>query len=252
MIIFSANPDSMIKAFILSKLTGDGIISEGTDNLLLFSGDAVIYSDKYSMEDATGQFKNYFRRNIDWIASSKGNELKHTISMSLRHSSDDKYNIIFRALEDALFKGIDYCLQGTSQYSRKLRSLEGEVKHEVWRMLGFIRFKAAGEKCLAARPKLFHDTADLILKQFQKRYPGYRIVLVTDSSAAAIENNKVFEVEKSEYEKFLKEDIYDSIWEEYYKSQYIESRMNIKLASSKIPRKYWDWMQEGNMLKREE
>lgn len=252
MIIFSSNPASILKAFILSKLTGDGIISEGNNSLLLFSGDAVIYSDNYLIGDLIRQFRDYFLRNTDWFNSSKGKELECMIGMAIRHSSEEKYGIIFRALEDAFFKGIDYCLQGTSQCSRKLRFLENDVKHEVWRMIGFIRFKPAGEKCLAAKPKLFHNTADLILEQFQKRYPHYRIVLVTDSNAIAIENGKIFEVSRTEYKKFLKQDIYDSVWEEYYKSQYIETRKNIKLASSKIPKKYWDWMQEGQILRNEE
>jgi len=252
MIIFSSNAESIIKAYMLSKLTGDSIASEGGEGLLLFCGDAVIHSDNYVLEDIIKQFKADLGRDADWLNGSKGNELKHILRLALRHSSENKYGIVFRALEDAFFKGVDYCLQGASKYSKKLHSLENDVKHEVWRMLGFIRFKPAGENCLVAKPKLFHDTADLILKQFQRRYPHYRIVLITENKALAIENGKVFEVSKTEYEKFLQRDIYDSIWEEYYKSQYIESRKNLKLAASKIPRKYWDWMQEGSILKSEE
>ncbi|MGE5631671.1 MAG: DUF4130 domain-containing protein [Caulobacteraceae bacterium] len=252
MIVFSDNPESIIKACILSKLTGDCIMSERSNNLLLFSGDAVINSDNYCIDDLAKQFKDYFLRNIDWVYSYKGNELKHMIYLALRHSSETRYSIIFKAIEDAFFKGINYCLQGASQYCKKLRSLESEVNHEVYRMMGFIRFKPAGDKCLAANPKLFHNTADLILTEFQKRYPYHRIVLITDVSALAIENGRIFEVNKNEYEKYITQDIYDSVWEEYYKSQYIESRKNIRLASSKIPKKYWDWMQEGKILKSEE
>jgi probable DNA metabolism protein len=174
------------------------------------------------------------------------------IYTAFKHSSESKYSVILKAIEDAFTKGIDYCLQGASQHSKKLRSLCNNVNHEVYRMMGFIRFKPAGERCLVARPLLFHDTVDLILKEFQDRYPNHRIVIITDQHSRAIENYHLFDVAGEVYEKFLKEDIYDSVWEEYYKSQYIVPRKNMQLAASKIPKKYWAWMPEGKILKSEE
>ncbi len=252
MIMFSDNPQSIIKAFMLSKLTGDAVISEGSSNLMLFSGAAVINADNYDLEELAEQYRKNTCRNIDWLHTHKGNELMHFIHKALKHSSENKHAIIFKAVEDAFTKGIDYCLQGTSLHSKKLRSLYNDVNHEVYRMMGFIRFKPAGEKCLVARPLLYHDTVDLILKEFQCRYPNHRIVIITDSCSRAIENGLIFDVKKSDYEKFIAEDIYDSVWEEYYKSQYIEPRKNMRLAASKIPKRYWDWMQEGKILKNEE
>lgn len=252
MIMFSDNPQSILKAFLLSKLTGDTIITEGSSNLLLFSGDAVINTDSYDLNELAQQYKVSFFRSTDWLHTHKGNELMHVIYKALRHSSERKYSIIFRAIEDAFGKGIDYCLQGASTHSKKLRSLCSDVNHEVYRMIGFIRFKPAGERCLVARPLLYHDTADLILRQFQSRYPNHRIVIITADHSRAIENGHIFDVNDADYEKYLQEDIFDSVWEEYYKSQYIEPRKNMQLAASKIPKKYWDWMQEGKILKSEE
>ena len=252
MIIFSNNPQSILKAFMLSKLTGDAVITEGSSNLMLFSGDAVINTDSYDLEELAQQYKESFHRNVDWLHTHKGNELMHVVYTALKHSSESKYSIIFKAIEDAFTKGIDYCLQGASLHSKKLRSLSNDVNHEVYRMMGFIRFKPAGEKCLVTKPLLCHDTVDMILREFQGRYPNHRVVIITDERSRAIENGKIFDVSKEDYENFIKEDIYDSVWEEYYKSQYIEPRKNMQLATSKIPKKYWDWMQEGKILKSEE
>lgn len=252
MIMFTDKPQSIIKAFMLSKLSGDTVISESSSNLLLFSGDAVISTDSYDLWELGQQYKKNFYRNVDWLHTHKGNELMLIVHKALRHSSATKHSIIFKAIEDAFTKGIDYCLQGVSSHSRKLRSLCSEVNHEVYRMIGFIRFKPAGEKCLVARPLLYHNTADLILREFQGRYPNHRVVIITEAHSMAIENGRIFDVEKTDYEKFIAEDIYDSVWEEYYKSQYIEPRKNMRLTASKIPKKYWDWMQEGKILKSEE
>jgi probable DNA metabolism protein len=252
MIMFTDNPQSILKAFILSKLTGDTVITEGSNSLLLFSGDAVINTDSYDLEELAQQYKEQFHRNADWLHTHKGNELMHLIYKALKHSSECKYSIIFKAVEDAFIKGIEYCLQGASLHGKKLSSLCSDVNHEVYRMMGFIRFKPAGEKCLVAKPLLYHDTVDLILKEFQGRYPNHRVVILAGQRSRAIEDGLLFDVDIDAYEKYLKEDIYDSVWEEYYKSQYIEPKKNIQLAAAKIPKKYWDWMPEGKILKSEE
>ena len=46
-------------------------------------------------------------------------------------------------------------------------------------------------------------------------------------------------------------DDFTNLWETYYRSQYIEARKNIRLASRFIPKKYWDWLPEGKILKQE-
>ncbi|HWR60213.1 MAG TPA: DUF4130 domain-containing protein [Clostridia bacterium] len=252
MIMFSDNPQSILKAYLLSRLTGDTVITEGSENLLFFSGDAVINTDSYDLHELAQQYKENFCRNTDWLHTHRGNELMSIIYKALRHSSQDKYSVIFKAVEDAFTKGIEYCLQGASVNCKRLNSLYREVSHEVYRMTGFIRFKPAGDKCLVARPPLCHDTVDLILREFQGRYPNHRIVILSGSGSKAIENGRLFDVQSSDYEKYLKDDIYDAVWEEYYKSQYIEPRKNMRLAASRIPKKYWNWMPEGKILKNEE
>ncbi len=252
MIMFSDNPQSILKAFLLSKLTGDNVITEGSSSLLLFSGDAIINTDSYDLEELAQQYKEQFHRNVDWLHTHKGNELMHVVYKALKHSAESKYSTLFKAVEDAFTKGIDYCLQGASLHSKKLHSLCSDVNHEVYRMMGFIRFKPAGENCLVAKPLLYHDTVDLILKEFHGRYPNHRVVILTDKASRAIENGRIFDVVFEAYDKYLIKDIYDSVWEEYYKSQYIEPRKNIQLAAAKIPKKYWDWMPEGKILKSEE
>lgn len=252
MILFTPNPDSIIKAYMLSKLTGDSVISEGSDSLLLFSGNAVINAGDYDISELSAQYGDVFLRDTRWLFTYKGNELRSMISTALRHSAEHKLGIILKSVEDCFSKGADYCLNGASAYGKKLRSLCSDVDHEVWRMVGFIRFRPAGSRCLVAKPLLSYDTADLILREFQKRYPNHKVVLLTDDRAVCMYFGSIYLEDKSKYESFFAEDSFDEIWEDYYKSQYIESRKNIKLASARIPKKYWNWLQEGSILKGEE
>ena len=184
MIMFSDDPQSILKAYMLSKLTGDTVIAEDSSDLLFFSGAAVIDTVGYELQALSRQYKESFHRNVDWLHTHKGNELMLIIYKALRHSSDCKHSIIFKALEDAFSKGIEYCLQGASIQSKKLNSLCREVNHEVYRMVGFIRFKPAGDMCLDARPLLYHATVDLILREFRAGIP------ITGSFSSLIQAQK--------------------------------------------------------------
>ena len=256
MITFANNYESIIKAFLLTRITGDSIMLEEHEDEattpLLFTQNAVTNSNDFNTNDLITQYSIKYRRNTEWLQGPSSQQLKDTINLALRNSSEKKHTLIFQALEDCFSKGINCCLSGGSLKYNKLKSLSSEVRREIWRMLGFIRFKSHEEMCLVARPKLFHNTADLLLYEFQNRYPHHKIVLITDTVSLAIYKGRVFTVNAYEYSSFVSEDNYDVIWEEYYKSQYIEERKNIKYAAKSIPKKYWNWMIEGKILEEEQ
>ena len=256
MISFAKDYESIVKAFLLSRITGDMVVFEShestDDRPLLFTQNAVTNSNDYHLKDLISQYNAKFKRNMDWLKGVNGKELKDTIILALRNSSEKKYTIIFHALEDCFSKGISCCLAGGSEKYNKLKTLSSEVRREIWRMLGFVRFKSYSELCLITKPKLYHDTADLLLVEFQNRYPNHRIVVITDTVALAIQDGEISNVNRYEYENFVSEDDYDSMWKEYYKSQYIEERKNIKYTAKSIPKKYWDWMVEGIILEEEQ
>jgi hypothetical protein len=78
------------------------------------------------------------------------------------------------------------------------------------------------------------------------------VVLVLDTQALCFYQGKIFSLDARPFREFLaKKDDYSTLWEQYYKSQYIEDRKNIRLAQKVIPQKYWDWLQEGNILAEE-
>jgi hypothetical protein len=102
-----------------------------------------------------------------------------------------------------------------------------------------------------AQPKLFHDTADLILRQFAPRYPGTRLVLLLPDTALALAGGAITTVSPADYAGVVANDPFAATWESYYRSQYIESRKNIVLAQRHIPKKYWDWLPEGQIIAHE-
>ena len=104
---------------------------------------------------------------------------------------------------------------------------------------------------MVARPKLFHHTADLVLRVFAPRYPNTRLIFLLPNGGLALAKGKLFPVPTDEYQHFIDEDPFSATWEQYYRSQYIASRKNLSLAQRFLPKKYWDSLAEGRILEAE-
>jgi len=128
-----------------------------------------------------------------------------------------------------------------------------EVGSEIHRMMGLVRFNETADGDLVARPKLFHHTADILLRKFQLRYPNRRLIFILSDEALCCEQGHIRRLEMQDLPHSLlnQTDDFIILWETYYRSQYIPARKNIRLASHFIPKKYWDWLPEGKILEQE-
>lgn len=253
MIVYSSKPIPLIKGCLLSRIKKVPCAPISEDQTTtLFISENNICADERGLEELILEYRNTLDAELSWLMAKSTSRLYARISYALRHNSSMRFVLIERAVLDAFDKGLDYCLFSVSLNCRKFNNLAREVSHEVHRMLGFIRFIPYDDLTLVAAPKLEHNTADLILKKFYPRYPGYKIVLLLDNKALAMEKGRIFPENPIPYHSITKlNDTYASTWEKYYESQYIPERKNIPLAQKAIPQKYWDWMTEGKILSRE-
>ena len=184
----------------------------------------------------------------NWLLANPGKTLAKNIAANLRYNSPDRTPLIFGAVEEALRHGYNYAFNNIGDISRVFLQRYRTVAHEVHRMLGFIRFHPVPDGSLVAKPKLFHNTADLILRQFVPRYPGTRLVLLLANKALILDNGNLLSAPPEDFLPFIQNDPFNETWEKYYQSQYITTRKNSALAQRVIPKKYWDWLAEGRML----
>lgn len=253
MILCSPTPNSIIKASLLAQIYHDFPCLKGEEEslgLFLYT-DNQLDADKISLKLILSHFQELYNRSADWILEPPGQELSDLISSNLRYNSPDKIAVIFAAIEEALRYGHSYCFCGASKTTSLFLKRAKAVIHETHRMMGFIRFFPAVDHTLVAQPKLYHQTADIILKRFALRYPKKRLVFILGEQALVLENGKLISVLADKYYTFLQNDSFKEKWETYYQSQYIETRKNLKLAQRWIPKKYWDWLEEGKFLTEE-
>ncbi|SDF35788.1 probable DNA metabolism protein [Sporolituus thermophilus DSM 23256] len=248
----SPTPGSILKAAILAQIHNDLPCFKGDhESLGLFMYTDQLDADHTSLPCLVKQLRQNCGLDANWLLDSPGRTLARLIAANLRYASPDRAAVIFAAAEQALRYGHAYCLCGVSDVSRLFINRARAIAREVHKMLGFIRFQPAPDGALVARPKLFHDTADLILRKFADRYPKQRLVLLLDGRALALENGRLFTVPVADYLAHVAGDEFTQAWETYYQSQYIATRKNIALAKRVIPKKYWDWLAEGQILARE-
>lgn len=252
MIICSPSPWPIIKAALLAQIYNDLPCFHGEqDSLGLFRDTAVHNADTASLTTLSKQLSTVCGLDAGWLLDSPGQTLARLVAANLRYQASDRAAVIFAAAEQALRYGHSYCFCGIGDISRIFISRAKVVSHEVHKMLGFIRFTPAPNNTLVAKPKLFHQTADLILKKFAARYPNTRLVLIVDDLALVLKDGLIAELPAAAYLPYAEDRAFATAWETYYQSQYIAARKNIKLAQHAIPKKYWNWLAEGKILENE-
>ena len=254
MIQCAATPASMLKAVLLSELTGQQpAVAQAEAETNLFAACDQLNADDFSLEQLTRQLAAKTGCDYRWIDQYPGRRLAVMVLFNLRNSSRDSERVIFAALTEAVRSGPASCICGRSPASAVFRRRSREVGNEVHRLLGLIRFQETADGDLVAKPQLAHQTADLLLRKFQLRYPNRRLLFILPQGALCCQQGQLsfLALQDLPAPVLNPTDDFANLWETYYRSQYIEVRKNIRLASRFIPKKYWDWLPEGKILKQE-
>jgi len=133
----------------------------------------------------------------------------------------------------------------------KIRRKIGEVRAEIHRMRGFVRFNSINDKILFGYMKPEHIIGSLVADIFAKRFQKNMIILGNEHKVwvsyycdksylryeATKSLNKVIEEVKSLIDSDVEMDI-EKIWLVYYESQFIKERENHKLFYKNMPKKH--------------
>lgn len=141
-----------------------------------------------------------------------------------------------------------------TQEARKLYDLDRQVRCSLHRDIGFTRLKVNKHSILYAQIQPQHNTESLIAENFMKRFPLFviviaskRITAIASKTSGLIETKMPLNETLKELEKLLPvdpileniEDFDDNIWTEFYSTQNIEQRRNLKLLYKVMPKKFF-------------
>ena len=124
-------------------------------------------------------------------------------------------------------------------------------------MEAFIRFKLTKDDIFFAVIEPDFNVLPLILDHFEKRYADQNWIIydlrrkiglyynlqqtnyisleITKKSALNAQNSEVYKTEELEFEQ---------LWQQYFKSTNIKSRVNMRLHVQHVPKRYWKYLTE--------
>ena len=139
----------------------------------------------------------------------------------------------------------------------KIHQLAHNVGREKHRMEAFIRFQLTKDEVYFANIEPYFDVLPLISKHFRNRYTDQQWIIydakrkyglyynlkgveiisldLSDIHCNSFQKSTIFTNTKHEYQR---------LWNNYFKSTTIKSRINTKLHTQHIPKRYWKYLSE--------
>ncbi|MEM9076006.1 MAG: TIGR03915 family putative DNA repair protein [Bacteroidota bacterium] len=150
-------------------------------------------------------------------------------------------------------KHMDFSDESVLRISQLARSV-GREKH---RMESFVRFQLTQDHIYFANIEPDFNVLPLISKHFRNRYADQKWLIYDvkrkygifyDLNAVEIVSLNLQEIHFNKVHKsdtFLNEEYdYQTLWNDYFKSTNIKSRINKKLHTQHVPKRYWKYLSE--------
>lgn len=138
-----------------------------------------------------------------------------------------------------------------------------KVKKEAMRMMQFVRFQHTKEGMYFCGIEPHFDVIPLVVKHFQKRFSdqkwllydlkrNYGVLYQKEKVTEVVITNKQFNrINGQVKENILEEgeDFYQTLWKSYFTHINIKERKNLKLQRQHMPRRFWKYLPEKQVLK---
>ncbi|MEO8416736.1 MAG: TIGR03915 family putative DNA repair protein [Ginsengibacter sp.] len=197
--------------------------------------------------------KRVFEKISDKLGQKGLSELRKTFLSEIR----DTENVLFRYISYAL-KSKNYI---ANDYSHPDVLLVHQTNHKVHRekhrMEAFVRFQCTKDQLYYAIIQPDYNVLPLIGNHFEKRYADQRWLIYDTRRKYGLyyDLEKVervsinFRIDLNNKETLQtifdeKEELYQTLWQQYFQSVNIKARKNMKLHIQHMPKRYWKYLVE--------
>lgn len=139
----------------------------------------------------------------------------------------------------------------------KISQLAKSVGREKHRMEAFVRFQLTQDEIYFANIEPDFDVLPLISKHFRSRYADQQWLIydvkrqygifynLEKVDIVSLDLNEIYANSIHKSDRFLNEEYnYQDLWNNYFKSTNIKSRINMKLHIQHVPKRYWKYLSE--------
>jgi hypothetical protein len=244
LILFKPSPQSIVKAFMASRVHKAKPIEDTEDRRFYF--EEVMDASSMDYDSIYEQYKELFG-GLDFLEDARLWEImEDEIFWASRYSSRDRVQLIFDVLSQIETNGTKMYLGHQSPETREMKDRVRRVTAEFRRAKQFLVFTADEEnKAMVAKGSLEHRIMDLVLRHFAKRYPGYSIVVLDDEHAHILYNDEVLLDERKRFPERRGRRDASRYWTLLTDPKHIDDKKDGSYFLSELPRNYWKWVSEG-------
>lgn len=168
-------------------------------------------------------------------------------------------------IENVIYRYIAYVLSSKENVENNfahrdvllIQQMSRKVHREKHRMEAFVRFQLSKDGLYYCLIQPDFNVLPLISNHFEKRYADQRWLIYDSRRKYGLYHDleKVEEVnmqfsenmnDKNNLQHIIdeKEELYQTLWQQYFSSVNIAARRNMKLHIQHMPKRYWRWLTE--------
>jgi probable DNA metabolism protein len=172
-------------------------------------------------------------------------------------------------IENTLLRFIQYIFSNKNSIEKDfshpaviaIADMVKKVRREKHRMEAFIRFQKTKDGMFYAIIEPDFNVLPLIIRHFKNRYADQVWIIYDTRRKFGIHYDGIscseitidfstadMEANKDETQLDEQEELYQKLWQSYFKSINIEARKNTKLHLQHVPRRYWRYLTEKQVM----
>lgn len=200
--------------------------------------------------------KEKAQRVWNGIRNKSNTAIKHIYFAFLSEQRDIE-TLLYRYTQKLMGNKANIALDFSDDCVLKINQLAHKVGREKHRMEAFVRFQLTKDQIYFANIEPDYDVLPLISKHFRNRYADQQWIIYDVKRKYGLYYN----LDKVEIISLDLEDIFSNsikrnnrltsaehefqdLWQNYFKSTTIKSRINSKLHTQHVPKRYWKYLSE--------
>ncbi|MEM0343886.1 MAG: DUF4130 domain-containing protein [Thermoplasmata archaeon] len=244
LVLFKPVPQSMLKAFIASRVLGARPIEDSPGKRFFF--DEHVNADALDYDEMYAKYKEK-HGGLDFLEDPKLWEImEDEMFWASRFKSLDRFQLIFTVLAQIERAGTKHYLAQNTPEAKEMKDRVRRVTAEFRRARQFLAFtRDEANKAVIARASFEHNIIDLVLRHYARRFPGYSIVILDDEHAHILYKDEVLVDERKKFPQRIGRKDAARYWMLLRDLKHMESKKDRAYSGVDLPKNYWKWVTEG-------
>jgi hypothetical protein len=245
LVLFRPSPQSIVRAYVAGRVHGAKPVLDSGRKRFFF--DDTLDADSVDYDSLYRTYKERFG-GLDFLEDEKLFEiLEDEIFWASRYSSPDRYVLIFDVLSMIERSGTKAYLNQESAEAKEMKDRIRRVTGEFRRAKEYLTFREdAANKVLVGKGSFEHDVADLVLRHFARKRPGFSVVVLDDREAHIHYEDEILVDSAERFPARPGRKDSRRYWLLLSDINHLEAMKDRRYYGGDLPKNYWKWVGEDS------